>query len=82
MWWGLIGSYSFHELLDLGFAELGALVGQPAPKLVHGDRATVVRVHAPEHLLQPLDLLLGQASGNNLYGNGSKENTPLALVSE
>jgi hypothetical protein len=53
--------YSFHELLDFGLAQLGALVGQPSPQLVHGDGAAAVGVHALEHLLEPTDLLLRQA---------------------
>jgi len=55
-----------HQLLHFGLAELGALLGQPSPELVHGDGAAVVGVHALEHLLQTPDLFLRQASGDDL----------------
>ena len=63
---GACAYYGVHELLDFGLAELGALLGQPSPELVHGYRAAVVAVHAFEHLLETPDLLLRQASGDNL----------------
>ena len=63
---GACAYYGVHELLDFGLAELGALLGQPSPQLVHGDGAAVVGVHALEHLLQTSDLFLRQAPGNDL----------------
>jgi hypothetical protein len=64
-------THGLHELLHFGLAELGALLGQPSPQLVHGDGAAVVGVHALEHLLQPSDLLLRQAPGDDLPGRDS-----------
>jgi hypothetical protein len=60
-------TYGFHELLHFGLRELGPLLGQTSPELVHGDRAAVVGVHALEHLLQPFDFFLRQASGDDLH---------------
>jgi hypothetical protein len=67
----LLVAYSIHQLMDFGLAELGALLGQPSAELVHGYCAAVVGVHALEHLLETPDLLLRQASGDNLRGRGS-----------